>query len=122
VSNRVFETRHPDHLRSETIAFEKDQSMNCDLCSKLAKVHLTEVHGRTKTERHLCADHVPPELRGKIPFGSQRTPADEVEWLRKLQTAAERQISDPSQLAEFKAELERQIKDIEEGRRRLSDD
>lgn len=30
--------------------------MNCDNCERPATVHLTEIKGRIKTERHLCEE------------------------------------------------------------------
>jgi len=57
----------------------------------------------------LCIEHVPPEMRDKIPFGPHRTPAEEVAFLRKQMIAADQQLPDPAQRAEFKAEIERLI-------------
>jgi len=57
----------------------------------------------------------------QIPFGPHRTPAEEVAFLRKQMIAADQQLPDPAQRAEFKAEIERLIADIEAGRRRVGD-
>jgi hypothetical protein len=67
--------------------------------------------------RPLCVEHAPPEIRDKLP----RTPAEEVAHLRKLMSDVDRQVSDPAQREEFKAEIDGLIADIEAGRRRLGD-
>jgi hypothetical protein len=94
----------------------------CDVCGKPAKIHLTEICDGVKTSRSLCVEHAPAEMRDKMPFGPHRTPAEEVAFLRETMTTIDQQVSDPGRRAEFKAELEELIADIEAGRRRLGDD
>ena len=89
----------------------------CDACGKPGIVHLTEIRDGVKTSRSLCVEHAPPEIRDRLP----RTPAEEVAHLRKLVSEVDRQVSDPAQREEFKAEIESLIADIEAGRRRLGD-
>ena len=90
----------------------------CDVCGKPGTVHLTEIgEDGVMTNQSLCVEHAPPEIRDQMP----RTPAEEVDHLRKLISEVDRQVSDPAQRAEFKAEIESMIADIETGRRRLGD-
>jgi hypothetical protein len=98
-----------------------DPTGMCDVCGKPGSVHVTEIRGGVKTSRSLCIEHAPPELRAKLPFGPHRTPAEEVAFLRRQISAIDEQISDPVQRAEFKAEVEQLIAEIEAGRRRLGD-
>jgi hypothetical protein len=98
-----------------------DASGMCDICGKPGHVHLTEIRDGVKTSRSFCVEHAPPEMRDKMPFGPHRTPAEEVAFLRKQMSAVDEQVSDPAQRAEFKAEIEKLIVEIEAGRRRLGD-
>jgi hypothetical protein len=66
-------------------------------------------------------EHAPPEIRDKMPFGPHRTPAQEVEFLRQQLTVIDEQMADSPQRAEFEAEIEKLIADIEAGRRRIGD-
>lgn len=91
----------------------------CNVCGKPGHVHLTEIRDGVKTSRSFCVEHAPPEMRDKIPFGPHRTPAEEVAFLRKQMIAVEQQVTEAAQRAEFKAEIEKMIGDIEAGRRRL---
>jgi hypothetical protein len=94
-----------------------DPTGMCDVCGKPGIVHLTEIRDGVKTSQSLCVEHAPPEIRDKLPA----TPAEEVAHLRKLMGEVDRQVSDPAQREEFKADIERLIADIEAGRRRLGD-
>jgi len=98
-----------------------DATGMCDVCGKPGSVHLTEIRDGVKTSRSFCVEHAPPEMRDKMPFGPHQTPADEVAFLRKQMSAIDQQVSDPAQRAEFKAEIEKLIAEIEAGRRRLGD-
>jgi hypothetical protein len=89
----------------------------CGVCGKPGIAHLTEIRDGVKTTRSLCVEHAPPEIRDKLP----RTPAEEVAHLRKLMSQVDRQVSDPAQREQFRAEIETMIADIEAGRRRLGD-
>jgi len=93
----------------------------CHVCGKAANIHITEIRDGVKTQRSLCVEHAPPKMRDKLPFGPHRTPADEVAFLRRQLDVVDQQIADPTQRAEFKAEIERLIADIEAGRRRIGD-
>jgi hypothetical protein len=93
----------------------------CDLCTKPAHLHLTEIKDGVKTTRSLCYDHAPPEMRDTMPFGRHRTPAEEAAFVRRQMTPLLDQLTDPAQRAEYQANLERLIADIESGRRRLGD-
>jgi hypothetical protein len=93
----------------------------CDVCGKPGDVHLTEIIDGVMTSRSFCLAHAPPEIRDKMPFGPHCTPAEEVAFLREKMKAIDQQIADPTQRAEFKAEIEKLIADIEAGRRRIGD-
>jgi hypothetical protein len=93
----------------------------CDLCGKPATIHLTDIHDGVKTHRSYCMEHAPAEMRDMMPFGPHRTPAEEVAFLRKQVETLVGQLTDPAQRAEFKAEIQKLITDIEAGRRRMGD-
>ncbi len=94
-----------------------DATGMCVVCGSPGIVHLTEVRGVVKTTQSLCYEHAPPEIRDELPS----TPTEEVAYLRKLMSELDRQVPDPAQREEYKAEIERVIADIEAGRRRLGD-
>lgn len=98
-----------------------DPTGMCDVCGKPAQIHLTDIHNGVKTQRSFCVEHAPPEMRDKMPFGPHRTPAEEVAFLRKQLETLGGQLTDPAQRAEFTAEIEKLIADIEAGRRRIGD-
>ena len=98
-----------------------DATGRCVVCGKPANVHMTEIRDGTKTSRSYCLEHAPAEMRESLPVGPHRTPADEVAYLRNFLKAAEAQLNDPAQFAEFKAGVEELIADIEAGRRRVGD-
>ena len=93
----------------------------CGVCGKPGSVHVTEVLDGRKTSRSFCVEHAPQGMRDRMPFGPHRTPAEEVGFLRQQLAKLDLQVSDPAQRAEFKAELERLITEIEAGRHRLGD-
>ena len=93
----------------------------CEVCGKPAGIHLTEIRDGLMTSRSFCVEHAPPEVRDKMPFGPHRTPAEEVAFLSEQVSAIDQQVADPAQRAEFRAEIEKLIADIEAGRRRLAD-
>jgi hypothetical protein len=94
-----------------------DASGMCYVCGKPGKVHVTEICDGEKTDRSFCMEHVPSDLRDKFP----RTAAEDVALLRKHLEAVDPQVADPAVRAEFKAEIEALIADIEAGRRRFDD-
>ena len=98
-----------------------DTTGTCDVCGKPAKVHLTDIHDGVKTQRSFCMEHAPAEMRGMMPYGPHRTPAEEVAFLRQQLKMLEGQLADPARRAGFRAEIEKLIADIETGRRRMSD-
>ena len=100
---------------------ETDATGMCYVCGKPGSIHLTEIHFGKKTNRSFCMEHAPAEMRDKMPFGLHRTPAEEVAFLREQLKVIDQQVADPTQRAEFKAEIEKLIADIEAGRRRLGD-
>ena len=93
----------------------------CSVCGGLASIHFTEIRDGQKTERAFCLEHAPPEIRDKMPYGPHRTSAEEVAYLRLQLVAIDQQIADPARRAEFKAEIDKLIADIEAGRRRIGD-
>jgi protein-arginine kinase activator protein McsA len=93
----------------------------CDECGKPAQIHLTDIHDGVKTQRSYCVEHAPAEMRDMMPFGPHRTPAEEVAFLREQMDMLEARLTDPAQRAEFRAEIEKLITDIEAGRRRMGD-
>jgi protein-arginine kinase activator protein McsA len=93
----------------------------CEVCGKPGIVHMTEIRDGQKTTRSLCLEHAPADMRDKMPFGPHRTPAEEVAFLRDKMALLDQKVSDPAQRAEFKAEIEQLISDIEAGRRRIGD-
>jgi protein-arginine kinase activator protein McsA len=93
----------------------------CEVCGKPSRVHLTEIRDGVKTSQSFCVEHAPSEMRDTMPFGAHRTPAEEVAFLRQHMMTLDQHIPDPAQSAEYKAEIERLIADIEAGRRRLGD-
>jgi hypothetical protein len=94
-----------------------DATGMCDVCGKPGVVHINDIRDGLMTSQSLCVEHAPPEFRDAMPH----TPAEEVAHLRKLMSEVDRQVPDPAQRAEFKAEIESMIADIEAARRRLGD-
>ncbi|MDB5325756.1 MAG: hypothetical protein JWM57_1325 [Phycisphaerales bacterium] len=93
----------------------------CEVCGQPGIVHMTEIRDGEKTNRSLCLDHAPSDMRDKLPFGPHRTPAEEVAFLRNEMARLDQKVFDPAQRAEFKAGIEKLIADIEAGRRRIGD-
>ena len=93
----------------------------CEVCGKLAKVHLTKIRDATKSQRWFCVEHTPVELKDKVSFGARRSAAKEVALLRQTLLKLEEQVPDPAERAKFQAEIEKLIADIEAGRRRIDD-
>ena len=93
----------------------------CDVCGKRARIHLTDIHNGVKINRSFSVEHAPAEMRDAMPFGPHRTPAEEVALLRKQVETLGGRLTDPAQRAEFEAEIDKLIADIEAGRRRIGD-
>jgi hypothetical protein len=108
-------------IRKEADGMATEETGMCDVCGRPGCLHLTEIRDGVQTTRTFCGEHVPPEMRDKMPFGPHRTPAEEVAFLRRQMQAADQQISDPVQRAGFNAEIEALIADIEAGRRRMGE-
>ena len=98
-----------------------DTAGMCDVCGKPARVHLTDIHDGIKTQRSYCMEHAPAEMRAAMPVGPHRTAAEEVAFLREQLDMLEGQIADPALRAEFRAEIEKLVADVEAGRRRVGD-
>jgi hypothetical protein len=91
----------------------------CEVCGKPGAVHLAELNRGNKTQHSFCVDHAPPGLQNSFPFGSHRTPAEEVAFLRQKLIEIRNGVSDPTKRAEYEAAIEQAIADIEAGRKRL---
>ena len=100
---------------------ETDTTGMCHVCGKPGSIHLTEIDHGKKTNRSFCLEHVPAEMRDRLPFSPPRTPAEEVAFLREQVKVIDQRIADPAQRAEIKAGVEKLIAEIEAGRRRLGD-
>jgi hypothetical protein len=55
-----------------------DATGMCDVCGKPGSVHLCEIHDGVKTSRSFCSEHIPPEIRDKVPVP---TALDEVKMV-----------------------------------------
>jgi hypothetical protein len=56
-----------------------NETSRCAVCGKPSHFFLTEIHNGDKTNRSLCFEHAPPELRDQMQFGPHRTPVEERE-------------------------------------------
>jgi hypothetical protein len=93
-------------------------SIGCKVCGKPAVVHLTDVawlSGR-KPESHYCRDHVPVEIRSRMP-----APADEGRIVEQLIAQLDARNMDPAEKAKAREELRQLAADTAAGRRRLGE-
>ena len=91
----------------------------CDVCGKPGSVHVCEIRDGVKTSRSFCVEHMPPELRDKMPVA---TAADEVKMVEQMIAQLDlRDDMDAAQRAEFRRELEQLAEDIRAGRKRFGD-
>ena len=102
-----------------------NQLGKCDVCGAPSLLHITDCSGIENVSHSYCFEHLPEEHRDRIleamPYGPHRTPAEEVAFLRQQLVEVEQQLANPDYRAEFIAETEQMIADIEAGRRRLGD-
>ena len=89
----------------ESDAVEAERLGMCHVCGKPGIMHLTDINDGKQTSRSFCPEHA-PEMRA---------------ILRKQIEVIDQQVVDPTKRAEFKAEIEKLIANIEAGRRRMGD-
>jgi hypothetical protein len=96
-----------------------DATGMCDVCGKPGSVHVCEIRDGVKTSRSFCVEHVPSEMRDKIPVP---TAADEVKMVEQMIAQLDlREDMDAAQKAEFRRELQQLAEDIKAGRKRFGD-
>ena len=93
----------------------------CEKCGKDGFVHVAVAGEDAATSRSYCLEHVPQEFRERLPFGPNPTPEDEIDFLQRQIKKMEQQVTDPTQRAEFRSEVEQVIAEIRAGRKRLND-
>jgi hypothetical protein len=93
----------------------------CVVCGRPGKIHLTDIHNGVKTQRSFCMEHAPARDAERDAVRAAPDAGGGGAFLQKQMDVVDGQIADPTQRAEFKAEIEKLIADIEAGRRRMAD-